>query len=26
VRGEVIDFSTWTLQDHFKMLGVVDIL
>ena len=21
VRGEVIDFSTWTLDDHFKMLG-----
>ena len=21
VRGDVIDFSTWTLGDHFKMLG-----
>ena len=21
VRGEEINFSTWTLQDHFKMLG-----
>jgi hypothetical protein len=21
VRGEVIDFSIWTLGDHFKMLG-----
>tara|TARA_R100000027_G_scaffold939_1_gene1045 strand:- start:1852 stop:2388 length:537 start_codon:yes stop_codon:yes gene_type:complete len=25
VRGEIIDFSTWTLEDHFKMLGVVDL-
>ena len=22
VRGEVINFDTWTLEDHFKMLGI----
>ena len=26
VRGNVIDLDAFTLQDHFKMLGVVDFL
>ena len=26
VRGKVVDLETYTIQDHFKMLGVVDLI
>ena len=26
VRGNVVDLDTYTLKDHFKMLGVVDLI
>jgi hypothetical protein len=25
VRGNAVDLDTYTIQDHFRMLGVVDI-
>ena len=26
VKGETIDFSTWTLENHFKMIGAKNVL
>ena len=26
VRGKVVDLESYTIQDHFKMLGVVDLI
>jgi len=25
VRGNIVDLDTYTIQDHFRMLGVVDL-